>query len=151
MSFRNQAQATMAQNLPKNVISAPEMIVRLVTKSFTQCSVWGVRPRVNGYPDLWWKVTKNFNGPGLLQQWHSECGADWICQWQRHNMFCQEMPHIPDVGILHCGELPHHRMGIKVSNYFSSPRPSSNNTDLTESPKEALEPQGLTLSTNKSR
>ena len=24
------------------------------------------------------------------------------------------MPHIPDVGILHCGELPHHRMGIKV-------------------------------------
>ena len=25
-----------------------------------------------------------------------------------------EMPHIPDVGILHCGELPHHRMGIKV-------------------------------------
>ena len=27
---------------------------------------------------------------------------------------CQEMPHIPDVGILHCGELPHHRMGIKV-------------------------------------
>ena len=26
----------------------------------------------------------------------------------------QEMPHIPDVGILHCGELPHHRMGIKV-------------------------------------
>ena len=26
-----------------------------------------------------------------------------------------EMPHIPDVGILHCGELPHHRMGIKVN------------------------------------
>ena len=26
-----------------------------------------------------------------------------------------EMPHIPDVGILHCGELPHHRMGIKVA------------------------------------
>ena len=24
------------------------------------------------------------------------------------------MPHIPDVGILHCGELPHHKMGIKV-------------------------------------
>ena len=33
------------------------------------------------------------------------------------NMFCQEMPHIPDVGILHCGELPHHRMGIKVAYY----------------------------------
>ena len=24
------------------------------------------------------------------------------------------MPSIPDVGILHCGELPHHKMGIKV-------------------------------------
>ena len=31
------------------------------------------------------------------------------------------MPNIPDVGILHCGELPHHKMGIKVikiKNYF---------------------------------
>ena len=28
--------------------------------------------------------------------------------------YLQEMPSIPDVGILHCGELPHHKMGIKV-------------------------------------
>ena len=33
-------------------------------------------------------------------------------------IFLQEMPHIPDVGILHCGELPHHRMGIKVYFFF---------------------------------
>ena len=29
-------------------------------------------------------------------------------------IFLQEMPDIPDVGILHCGVLPHHKMGIKV-------------------------------------
>jgi hypothetical protein len=26
----------------------------------------------------------------------------------------QEMPEVPDVAILHCGELPHHKMGIRV-------------------------------------
>ena len=29
-------------------------------------------------------------------------------------MYMQEMPEVPDVGILHCGELPHHKMGIKA-------------------------------------
>jgi hypothetical protein len=24
------------------------------------------------------------------------------------------MPEVPDVAILHCGELPHHKMGIRV-------------------------------------
>ena len=27
----------------------------------------------------------------------------------------QEMPEVPDVRILHCGEQPHHKMGIKVA------------------------------------
>ena len=26
----------------------------------------------------------------------------------------QEMPEVPDVRILHCGEMLHHKMGIKV-------------------------------------
>ena len=29
----------------------------------------------------------------------------------------QEMPEIPDVSILHCGKLVHHKMGIKVELY----------------------------------
>ena len=29
-------------------------------------------------------------------------------------IYVQEMPEVPDVAILHCGILPHMKMGIKV-------------------------------------
>ena len=41
-------------------------------------------------------------------------------------MICQEMPEVPDVRILQCGQLPQHRMGIKVRSFRNS------NDDITE-------------------
>ena len=41
-------------------------------------------------------------------------------------MICQEMPEVPDVRILQCGQLPQHRMGIKVRSFRNS------NDDMTE-------------------
>ena len=31
----------------------------------------------------------------------------------------QEMPEVPDVEILHCGQMLHHKMGIKVDHHHS--------------------------------
>ena len=36
------------------------------------------------------------------------------------NLSSQEMPEVPDVSILHCGKLAHHKMGIKVELYCSN-------------------------------
>ena len=33
------------------------------------------------------------------------------------NLFGQEMPDVPDVAILHCGMMPHMKMGIKLNNF----------------------------------
>ena len=52
-------------------------------------------------------VTEYYNNDNVSKDYIPE-------QRKNHKKSYQEMPHIPDVGILHCGELPHHRMGIKV-------------------------------------